>query len=208
MEKGTLYQIRNLLNRKNVRKSPKRDVNAAEDFLEVVITGHILAAVMTYLGMSSLHDSPSSSMISPSVWMEDDAVRRDILEDISTHIVEEHVDLETVFKPSKPSSSESTAKSTVYNYACEVTSLGLLFLDFKDAVREGDGDRVLLLWKYLMVVFKASGRKNYAIEGLTLLAQYHFILPPNIAAQVKWSRFINMSGYPGCNVSCDIPWNT
>lgn len=66
-----------------------------------------------------------------------------------------------------------------------MVSLGLLYLDFKDAVREGDGERVLLDWKYLFLLFKASGRKNYAIEAITLLTQYHITLPPNLAEQLK-----------------------
>ena len=33
-------------------------------------------------------------------------------------------------------------------------------MDFKNAIREGDGDRILSIWKYLMLLFKASGRKN------------------------------------------------
>ncbi len=49
MERGTLYQLRNLINRRNVKKLPKSDVNASEDFLEVVVTGYILVAVMSYL---------------------------------------------------------------------------------------------------------------------------------------------------------------
>ena len=28
------------------------DVNAAEDFLEIVVTGHVLSAALTYLGIS------------------------------------------------------------------------------------------------------------------------------------------------------------
>lgn len=85
-----------------------------------------------------------------------------------------------------------------------MVSLGLLYLDFKDAVREGDGERVLLDWKYLFLLFKASGRKNYAIEAITLLTQYHITLPPNLAEQLKWSRFINVHGLPGHNISCDL----
>ena len=49
MERGTLCQLRNLINRRNVTKKPKKNVNAAEDFLEVVTTGHILTAVMPAL---------------------------------------------------------------------------------------------------------------------------------------------------------------
>ena len=42
------------------------------------------------------------------------------------------------------------------------------------------------------------------IEALNLLAQYHFLLPPRLAEQVLWSRFINTHGKPGCNVPCDL----
>ncbi len=68
MERGTLYQLRNLINRRNVTKEIKSDVNAIEDFIEVVTTGYIVSAVMTHLGMSHLgmshiNDIPSDSVI-------------------------------------------------------------------------------------------------------------------------------------------------
>ena len=62
------------------------------------------------------------------------------------------------------------SSSTVLEYTREVISLGLLFLEFKDAVREGDGDQDFLVWKYWLPLFKASGPKNYAIEALTILS--------------------------------------
>ena len=197
MERGTLCQLRNLINRRNVTKKPKKNVNAAEDFLEVVITGHILTAVMSCLGMSSLDDMPLSSVLSHDLWMQDDEVRRKILNDIALHVVNQHVDLAIVFKD--PSSKETPG--TAYDYACEVLTLGLFIMNFKDAVREGDGEHVLLLWKFM---FKATGRKNYALEALTLLSQHYILLPPNLAEQLKWSRFINIHGCPGHNISCDL----
>ena len=56
MQKRTLLQIRNLINRRNVSKHPKVDVNAAKDFLEVIVTEHVLSAAMTYLGISTLDE--------------------------------------------------------------------------------------------------------------------------------------------------------
>ena len=73
-------------------------MNAAEVFLEVVITGHILTAVMSCLGMSSLNDMPLSSVLSHDLWIQDDEVRRKILNDIASHVVNQHVDLAIVFK--------------------------------------------------------------------------------------------------------------
>ena len=50
-------------------------------------------------------------------------------------------------------------------YARETLSLGLLFLEFKDAVKEGDGTRVLRCWKYFLLLFHASGHTNYCLEA-------------------------------------------
>ena len=60
------------------------------------------------------------------------------------------------------------------------------------------------VWKYFFLLFKSTGRKNYALEAFTLLAQYHFILPPALAEQLKWCRFINNHGIPGRNISMDL----
>ena len=46
MERGTLFQLRNLLNRRNISTSVKSNVNAWENFLNVVTKGHIVAAVL------------------------------------------------------------------------------------------------------------------------------------------------------------------
>ena len=94
-----------------------------------------------------------------------------------------------------------TCTDNVNEYFCETLSLGLLF---KDAIWEGDGDRVFLLWKYLFLWLKASRRRNYSIEAFTLLSQYHLILPERLAEQLKWSRFINTHGHAGHNISCDL----
>jgi L1 cell adhesion molecule like protein len=202
MERGTLYQLRNLISRRNVKKTPKGNVNASEDFLEVVVIGYILAAVMSYLGMSSLDDIPLESIVPHDIWMEDDTVRWTLLQNIAKHVVEKYVDLSTEFKD--PAFQPDASTGTVLEYSCEMLSLGLLLLEFKDAVREGDGDRDLLVWKYFMLLFKATGRKNYAIEALTLLSQYHLTLPPSLAEQLKWSRFVNVHGIAGHNISCDL----
>ena len=55
-----------------------------------------------------------------------------------------------------------------------------------------------------MLLFKANGRKNYAIEALTLLSQYHTILPSYLGEQLKWSCFVNVHGLPGHNISSGL----
>ena len=65
---------------------------------------------MFYLSMSSLHDKPSSSIVSHDIWMEDDDTRHNVLKAITQHAVSEHVDLATVFLP-RDSTDEGTASS-------------------------------------------------------------------------------------------------
>ncbi len=142
MERGTLYQLRNLINRRNVTKCVKNDVNANEDFLEVCFTGYLIAAVMSLLGMTDMNGMPISSMVSPDSWMEDKSVQSSILMKIASRLVDTNVDMHTDFCDSSDIGTEAqlTKEScTVQSYTKEVLSLGLLFLNFKDAIKEGDG---------------------------------------------------------------------
>ena len=143
MERGTLYQLGNLINRRNVIKNVKNDMNACEDFFEVVVTGHVIACAMELLGMSSIDEVPSTTVIqSPEdVWMKDDSERKAIVTEIASIIVDQNVDLSTNFAEFRTEISTST--DSVYAYSCETLSLGLLFMEFKDAIQEDDGDRVL-----------------------------------------------------------------
>ena len=119
---------------------------------------------------------------------------------ISSAIVEKYVDLDTQFAAATNNSMEGTR----YSYGCETLSLMLLLMEFKDAIREGDGNRVMAVWKYLFLLFKSSGRTNYSIEAFILLSQQQFLLPPMLAEQQKWSRFVNCHGTPGKNISMDL----
>ena len=200
MQRGTLFQLRNMLNRRNISTSVKANVNAWEDFMDVITKSHILTAALEYLGMTSLDGVPDPSKIDTNIWMEDDNYRREKLLDIATKIVDKHVDLATEFAER----DGQEQKGTTYTYACETLNLSLLLKEFKDAIREGDGNRVMAVWKYLFLIFKSSGHKKYSIEAFTMLSQYYFTLSPQLAEQLKWSRFINNHGTCGKNISMDL----
>ena len=40
----------------------------------------------------------------------------------------------------------------------------------------------------------ATGRTNYSIEAVTLLAQYHFLFTERMHMQLLWSRTVNVHG--------------
>ena len=43
-ELGTMYQLRNKINRTSVTKHPEKNVKASEDFLALVLHAHVIAA--------------------------------------------------------------------------------------------------------------------------------------------------------------------
>lgn len=52
------------------------------------------------------------------------------------------------------------SRDLVNTYACELMSYYLLYCEYEDAVREGDGDRVLRCWKFLFCIFFVRGWKK------------------------------------------------
>lgn len=197
-ERGTLVLMKNLIHRRNVKSKPKDDYNACDDFFMLVLSAHILTAAMEFLGMGSLDDDPNPDIIPEGVHGFEKDLKKDILSSITSLIVHSYVDLSVMDKKQPPASDQRKA------YACELLSLGLIYSEYSDAIREGDGDRVLRCWKYLLVLFKASGKKNYACETMAFLARYQFVLSPCMGHQLLWSRFINVHGKPGRNIPCDL----
>ena len=98
---------------------------------------------------------------------------------------------------------KSVTGDGVLEYAKDVISLGLLYLEYRDAVKEGDGDRVECCWKFWLPLFKVSEKKNYSIEALQTIYNHKFILSDMHAQQWLYSRFVNTQGRPGCNIPAD-----
>ena len=59
------------------------------------------------------------------------------------------------------------------------------------------------VWKYLLLLYRESGRTKYALEALNLHLQ-HYGLPPRLAFEIVWSRFVNSKGGQGGNIPCDL----
>ena len=149
------------------------------------MTGHILAAAIEELGMENLHDTPSKAVVSSpnTAWMGTNEEILAILTDISESIARKY----SSFNKRSTMSSENG----VYDYSRHLLTIGCLYLEYKDAIKEGDGMHVLQCWKYLLPIFQNSGRKNYTIEAFKLLYQYYYGLPPRHVQQLLLSRFIN-----------------
>ena len=58
-ESGTLYQLRNLINWRNITNNPDSNVAGSEDLLVTVVEAHIVAAAMEIFETKSIEDTPS-----------------------------------------------------------------------------------------------------------------------------------------------------
>lgn len=65
------------------------------------------------------------------------------------------------------------APGVFFNYASAVLTDGLLLLEFRDAIHEGDGQRIMRCWKFMLLYFFSSGHNKYALEAFNLLANVH-----------------------------------
>ena len=165
----------------------------------MVVTSSVLAAAMEMLHIKSLQETPPDSVIpnGSSLWTKEKECRKALLDRVSEKIVNEFISF------SYHSECEKS-KDKVFLYNTQLMSIGLFFVEYSDAIKEGDGSRVLRCWRYLVPIYKSSGRKNYSIEAFNLLCQHHHGLPPKQAAQLIWSRFINVHGLPGRNIPGDL----
>jgi len=66
-----------------------------------------------------------------------------------------------------------------------VLNIVLLWHGFDDAIQEGDGDRILTYYKFILNVFKAGRCDNYCKEVIILLAQYHCLFSERQVEVVK-----------------------
>ena len=105
--------------------------------------------------------------------------------------------------PSTKTSGKSDASSHgIHNYSCSFMADLLLVEKFKDAVGEGDGEWMLIIWKLLLLHFGANGHTNYAAEGVWLIAEASAVLTESGVYRLKWCRYINTKE------ECSVwPWN-
>ncbi len=92
----------------------------------------------------------------------------------------------------------------VFEYARAVLNDGLLLMEFRDAIKEGDGDRIMRCWKFMLPYFHATGHTKYRLEAFNLLASVHATASPRLSHQIMWSRTVNTQGHKGHNVPIDL----
>lgn len=153
---------------------PSKNLKACEDLLLITLHAHVVAATKNILS-----DRQFSNV-----------------QDLAKEIVVKFI----YFDPNVRTDS----KDKKHMYSLQVLTLILLWHGFNDAVHEGDGDRVLIYWKFFAVIFKVTRHTNYFKEANLLQLQYHYLFSQRQAEQLKWCRFVNTKGRMGCNISCNL----
>ena len=111
----------------------------------------------------------------------------------------------------QPDTDQPTAKPSkdtddVYNYNCALLADGLFFVNFLDAIKEGDGLRLMRQYKYMMLYCKADGQgsKKYALECLYQAFLVHSLLSPRESEKFVCNRSVNNKGGRGNNIPDDL----
>ena len=91
-------------------------------------------------------------------------------------------------------SVDNDCSDYLYNYRTAKLTYGLLLLEFNDSVKEGDGERLVKVYRLAMFFYKKYGHVKYAYAVLLYLSQIKAILSESEAHDLKWNRFHNKFG--------------
>ena len=161
LNSGTLHQLRNLLKRRSVTAKVKSDPTACEEFFLLVIEGHIMSLVMEEFDIDSVEGTPKLALFSEENFLTKNmSKRKEIFMNAMKQVVKKYV---YCFGLDKTPASTETDK--VLLYSTTTLSLGLLYMEYCDGIREGDGYRILHCWRYMLMLFKAKNRTKYSIQA-------------------------------------------
>lgn len=119
--------------------------------------------------------------------------------------VDDSTSLNTSSPGCKTPLKETKAGDDVYNYNCALMTDCFLFFNFLDAIKEGDGARIMRQYKYIMLYCKADGSHStkYALECLYQFFLVHALLSQRDSERFVWNRSVNNSGKKGANIPFD-----
>jgi len=216
------------LNARNVPLDPMDDVDASYEFLESYTEALILSAyeegkedfksVATTIptkqesAMNALLDNIVDKFALPKIesnWNIDDAKyhfpncdkKYTRISSLRKHLKDKHSVTQQQEQAVPQNNSDTT--DSVFNYSTSALCLGLLALDFNNARKLGDGDRIVKLYKYLFLLFKVENRTKYTFYSFQLLCQVFYLLPDRLAFSLIHNRFVNNKGEFDSNVEVD-----
>ena len=226
---GTLYAAKVFLKATDVKGKPTECFYAFEELLDKYLKALTLAAALDYFGMADATANPSQNVQEPivdeatyitgamgkmvdnyAIQHEPDGMSIDkalqcpectkkaykTKRGLKNHIMNKH--------PESPHAQEvQHSQATIGDYCRTAMGMILLAHDFSDARKCGDGERILRLYKFFILHFRAAGKFKYAYASLRLQAQIQCLLTERMAHVLTWNRFVNNRGRPDSNVEVD-----
>ena len=92
----------------------------------------------------------------------------------------------------------------VFNYGSAVLNDGLVLLELRDAIHEGDGPRIIRCWKFMLLYWWHGGHTKYTSEAIHLIGAIQATASPRIAQELMWCQTVNTRGCSGTNIPADL----
>ena len=193
---GTLRSFREKLQRRNVTKDVKHYEDCEQLFLTIGLC-FTIEALTEFFQMTAKEAHPAAN-IPPFHNIHVGDNRKQYFERVLNQFVSK-------FLFPKESTSSGTTQDWIMNYSLSLLQYYFLLIDFKDAVKEGNGKHLSILHKQLLWHFKSiPGYNVYAIEMLISIIQSEVFLSEAESNQVMWSGTVNWKGGDAKNIEIDL----
>ena len=118
--------------------------------------------------------------------------------------LKKHIEKMHTYEFYKSTNLKSDEKEdSLQRYTSVGLTLGLLALNFNDARKVGDGERLMRLYKLIMLLYRIDGRTKYAYYTYQMLCQIYYLLPDHMSHDLVYNRFVNNAGKEDSNVEID-----
>lgn len=270
-EVGTLYQLKNYFNHRNVTSNVKQSFNHDEEFLDFITNAYTVLAAMHLLDMKTLQESPRlypateeeqldflddvSAKIVDMIFLSSQPYVKHILQSINEGITgteetgfcvcrTDHQGEDMIFcankdcmfggwfhreciglteedvpeedwwcspecrnyKPGKGKKNTVADNLTDHKkmYALKVMWYGMNQKVRRDALRENDGPRIIMHWKFDLLNFYEYNHPKYFHVCHQLLSAVNGAASPRLRHSLIWNRTVNPNGGPGKNLEKDL----
>ncbi|XP_056016751.1 uncharacterized protein LOC125676678 [Ostrea edulis] len=227
---GTLYAARTTLNARNVTQHSSQDFYACSDLVEKVTIAYIVTGGLWYFGMSSLNSVPTKNvydgpigdkkeMCAHILFHASEFAKQYCVPDtpllpeyeykrpksLREHETEVHGHPDPLYGNTRVTEiTTCVSDDGVHNYTRLMLNLGQLRMNHNDAIRMGDGERIMRINQFLVLFYKACNCPKYAYGILETIAQTKVLLTERMACRLTWNRTVNHRGECDSNHPNDL----
>ncbi|CAB4015265.1 Hypothetical predicted protein [Paramuricea clavata] len=157
-----------------------------------------IEALIQFFGMENQDDHPTKHKPPSNI----NEMGREEIEKYYEDVLDEFINQ---FLLANMTGGDSDENDFVNNYSICLLQYFFVLHDMKDAVHEGNGERLATLHKQLLLHFKSvQGFNSYAIEMLINVVQNMVFLSPAQSHQCIWASTANWKGGAQRNVEIDL----